>query len=123
MRVFKNIVFVRFAKKSGISDEALCRAVEDAEKGLIDADLGGGVIKQRVARQGEGKSGGFRTMILFRRNDRAFFVYGFAKNERANISQEELTEFKRLAAKMLNYSDAELEAAMKNKTLSEVDYE
>lgn len=123
MRVFKNSVFVRFAKKSGITDEALCRAVEDAEKGLIDADLGGGVIKQRVARQGEGKSGGFRTMILFRRNDRAFFVYGFAKNERANISQEELTEFKRLAAKMLSYSDAELEAAMKNKTLSEVDYE
>lgn len=114
---------MRFAKKAGVTDELLCKAIVNAEKGLIDADLGGGVIKQRVARDGEGKSGGFRTIILFRKGNRAFFVYGFAKNERDNISKEELTEFKRLAGKMLGYSDMELEAAVKSKILSEVYYE
>jgi len=123
LRIFKNKEFIRFARKSRISDAALCKAVMDAEKGLIDADLGGGVIKQRVAREGEGKSGGFRTMILFRTGIRAFFVYGFAKNERDNIEHNELTEFKRLAARMLNYSDAELDYAIKINILTEVTYE
>lgn len=123
MRIFKNKVFTRFARKSGISDAALCKAVIDAERGLIDADLGGGVIKQRVAREGGGKSGGFRTMVLFRTGTRAFFVYGFAKNERDNIEFDELTEFRRLAARMLNYSDAELRHAISNNKLTEVFYE
>jgi len=123
LRIFKNKVFTRFAKKSGISDAALCKAVIDAERGLIDADLGGGVIKQRVAREGGGKSGGFRTMVLFRTGTRAFFVYGFAKNERDNIELNELTEFRRLAARMLNYSDAELRHAISNNKLIEVFYE
>jgi hypothetical protein len=101
----------------------LCKAVIDAERGLIDADLGGGVIKQRVAREGGGKSGGFRTMVLFRTGTRAFFVYGFAKNERDNIELDELTEFRRLAARMLNYSDAELRHAISNNKLTEVFYE
>jgi hypothetical protein len=77
---------VRFARKAVLDDGARCRAVADAERGLIDADLGGGAIKQRIARRGQGKSGGFRVVILYRRGSRAFFVYGFAKNERANIS-------------------------------------
>jgi len=66
LRVFQTKSFARFAIKSGIDDHALCKAVINAENGLIDADLGGGVIKQRVARKGEGKSGGFRTIILFK---------------------------------------------------------
>ena len=123
MRIFKNKEFVRFARKARISDAVLCKAVMNAEKGLIDADLGGGVIKQRVAREGGGKSGGFRTMILFRTGTRAFFVYGFAKNERDNIELDELTEFRRLAAIMLNYSDVELEYAIQNNRLTEVTYE
>jgi hypothetical protein len=123
LRVFKNKEFIRFARKAKISDAALCKAITDAEKGLISADLGGGVIKQRVAREGEGKSGGFRTMVLFRTGTRAFFVYGFAKNERDNIDHHELTEFKRLAAIMLNYSDVELDCAIKRNVLAEVIYE
>jgi hypothetical protein len=123
LRIFKNKVFTRFARKSGISDAALCKAVIDAERGLIDADLGGGVIKQRVAREGGGKSGGFRTMVLFRTGTRAFFVYGFAKNERDNIELDELTEFRRLATRILNYSDAELRHAISNNKLIEVFYE
>jgi hypothetical protein len=84
VRIFKNKVFTRFAKKSGIDDASLCKAVSDAEKGLLDADLGGGVIKQGVAR-GDGKSGGFRPLILFRIGSLAFFVHGFAKNEQSKI--------------------------------------
>lgn len=120
LRIFKNKPFARFAKKSEISDTALYKAILNAENGLIDADLGGGVIKQRVPRDGEGKSGGFRTMILFRTGSRAFFVYGFAKNEQDNISDDDLIALKKLANKMLNYSDAELTTAINQKSLIEI---
>ena len=80
MRTFKTKAFTRFADKAGISEAALCRAVRDAERGLIAADLGGRVIKQRIARARQGKSGGFRTLIVFRTGARAIFVHGFAKN-------------------------------------------
>lgn len=79
MRVFKNAWFERFARKQKIADLALFDAVRRAENGQIDADLGGGVIKQRVSRPGQGKSGGYRTTILYRQKQRAFFVFGFAK--------------------------------------------
>ena len=120
MRIFKNKAFTRFARKSGIDDHSLCKAVRDAEQGLLDADLGGGVIKQRVARSGGGKSGGFRTLILFRIGTLAFFVHGYAKNERDNIDDDELAALRKLAAVMLNYDDAALCSAQKNKTLIEV---
>lgn len=120
IRIFKNKSFARFAKKAGISDIDLCRAIQNAEQGLVDADLGGGVIKQRVARDGAGKSGGFRTMILFKISNRAFFVYGFAKNEQDNISDDDLISLKKLAKKVLNYSDAELETAIQKQSFIEV---
>ena len=82
MRIFQNKAFIRFAKKAGIGDAVLCEAIRNAERGLIAADLGGGIIKQRIARPGQGKSGGFRTLIVFRAAARAFFVHGFAKNEK-----------------------------------------
>ncbi|MEK6746760.1 MAG: type II toxin-antitoxin system RelE/ParE family toxin [Pseudomonadota bacterium] len=123
MRVFQTKSFARFAIKSGIDDHALCKAVMNAENGLIDADLGGGVIKQRVARKGEGKSGGFRTIILFKIKDKAFFVYGFAKNEKSNIENNDLLDFRRLAADMLGYAELEIAKAVKNKLLIEVEYE
>lgn len=79
MRIFKTNVFARFSRKQHIRDEALAEAIARAERGLIDADLGGGVIKQRIARPGGGKSGGFRAVVLFRTKVRAVFVYGFEK--------------------------------------------
>jgi hypothetical protein len=95
-------------KKCGISDAVLCDAIREAERGLIAANLGGGVIKQRVARPGRGKSGGLRTLIVMREGDRAFFVHGFAKNERDNITRGELAALKRLAAELLAYDDRSL---------------
>lgn len=74
LRIFKTKWFVRFAQQNGIKDTVLCEAIANAEKGLIAADLGGGVIKQRIARPKEGKSGGYRSIILFRSGDRAIFV-------------------------------------------------
>jgi hypothetical protein len=120
MRVFKNKSFARFSRKARITDTVLCGAVDAASRGLIDADLGGGVIKQRIARPGEGKSGGFRTIILFRIRERAFFVHGFAKNERDNIRDDELAAFRMLAALMIAYDDDALARAIENGTLTEV---
>jgi hypothetical protein len=120
VRIFKNKAFTRFARKAGIDDASLCKAVKNAEKGLLDADLGGGVIKQRVARSGGGKSGGFRTLILFRIGSLAFFVHGFAKNEQANIDDDELVALRNLAEVMLHYDEAALSLALANKTLIEV---
>ena len=120
MRIFKNKAFTRFARKAVLSDAALCEAVANAERGLIDADLGGGVVKQRIARSGGGKSGGFRTIILFRAKHRAVFVHGFAKNERDNIRDDELAAFKMLAAEILNYDDAEIAKVVAAGTLTEV---
>jgi hypothetical protein len=120
MRVFKNKPFARFARKSGISDADLCKAIQDADRGLIGADLGGGVIKQRLARRGSGKSGGFRAMIFFRARERAIFVHGFAKNDMENIRPDELTALKKLAAEMLAYRREELESAIASGTIMEV---
>ena len=89
MRIFKNKSFMRFARKADLGDAVLCEAIREAERGLIAADLRGGVIKQRIARPGQGKSGGFRVLIVFKAGMRAFFVHGFAKNERDNIRDDE----------------------------------
>ena len=120
MRIFKNKSFARFARKSDITDAELCKAIKDAEHGLIDASLGGGVIKQRIARKGSGKSGGFRTMILFRAGELAIFVHGYAKNEMENIRPDELVALKKLAFTMLAYSEDAIDRAVANGTLVEV---
>ena len=82
MRLFKLKAFARFQRREGIADTVLSKAMVSVEKGIIDADLGGGLIKQRVARPGQGKRGGFRTIIAYRRGNRAIFLFGFAKSER-----------------------------------------
>lgn len=120
MRVFKNKAFTRFTRKNDISDRELCVVIENAERGLVDADLGGGVIKQRIARKGSGKSGGFRTIILFRAQERAVFVHGFAKSELGNIRTDELVVLKKLAAEMLAYREEAIDEALASGTLIEV---
>lgn len=121
MRIFKNAWFERFMRKQNIRDAALRVAVHRAEQGLIDADLGGGVIKQRVARPGQGRSGGYRTLILYRQAHRAFFVYGFAKSRQATITDEEAAAFKKAARHVLELTDEQLAALIRNGQFSEVD--
>ena len=120
MPVFKTKEFARFARREQISDADLCEAVLRAERGLVDADLGGGLIKQRIARKGQGRSGGFRTLLAYRAGDRSVFVYGFAKSERASISTKELSLWRTVAAAFLAMDRPALEAAIVASELAEV---
>jgi hypothetical protein len=122
-RVFKTKWFQRFARKEEIADVALLEAVARAEKGQIDADLGGDLIKQRVARPGQGKSGGYRTIILFRQGERAVFMYGFAKSERDNIEDDEVKEFKEAAKHVLALTEKQLAALVRKGDFLEVKHE
>jgi hypothetical protein len=97
MQAFKTRWFGRFAKREGVADKSLREAIERAERGLIDADLGGGLIKQRVARPGQGRSGGYRVIVAYRIRSRAVFLYGFAKSERENIGRDELISWRSVA--------------------------
>jgi hypothetical protein len=120
MTVYATKDFARFARKAGLHDTKLVQAAKDVAAGKFDADLGGGVYKQRVARDGEGKSGGFRTIIVFKIGGHSFFAHGFAKSEKANVSAKELKALKRLANLLLGYADAELVAAKSAGELVEV---
>ena len=111
MQTFKTKAFARFADSEGMEDAALCEAVRRACNGLIDADLGGGVIQQRIARKGGGRSGGFRTIVLFRRGELAFFVHGFAKSSRENLRRDELETFRLLADQYLKLDRTGLSVA------------
>lgn len=106
--VYKSKPFARFAKKARITDADLWKTAQLANNGVIDADLGGGVIKQRIARAGEGKSGGSRSIILFRKSDRAVYVYGFEKKDLVNIRDDELEAFRELAKVILGYTSDEI---------------
>jgi hypothetical protein len=104
LSVYKTRLFGRFARKARISDADLWKAADLANRGMIDADLGGGVIKQRIARPGEGKSGGSRTIIAFRKDDRAIYVFGFEKKDQANIDRSDLEVLRKLAKAFLGYT-------------------
>ena len=121
MRVFATKEFARFARKERIGSSQLCEAVRRAGSGLIDADLGGGVIKQRVARQGQGRSGGYRTIIAFRSGDRSVFMYGFAKNSKASLSDDELEVYRRLATAFLEADTAIMQRLIAADELKEVE--
>jgi len=120
VRIFKTRAFGRFARKERLADATLCEAIKRAEGGLLDADLGGQVIKQRVARPGQGRSGGYRTLIAYRSKTRAVFMFGFAKNDQDNVSDDELAELKKAAALMLGWSAKEVEALVKGGKWTEV---
>ena len=120
MRVYKIKGFARFQRRERITDTSLSEAVRGAERGLIDADLGGGLIKQRVARPGQGKSGGFRTVIAYRRGERAVFLFGFAKSEQANIDDDELEEWRDVGHAYLGLDTKQIEAAIAENELAEV---
>ncbi len=119
MRIFKNAWFERFARKHRISDKSLRKIVEQADKG-ISANLGSGVIKQRLARSGGGKSGGYRTIIFYRVAEKAFFIYAYAKNERENITAIEENAFRKAAPHVLNLTDEQLAQLIQQGQFTEV---
>ncbi len=108
MDVFKNAEFHNWAKKLGITDEVLSEAIKEISLGGYEANLGGNVYKKRIPLGNKGKSGGVRTILAFKINDKAFFIYGFAKNKKDNIDEKELKALKKLAKIYLNLTDEEL---------------
>lgn len=121
-RVFKTYTFSRWMKDTELTDELLLNAVAEMQNGLIDADLGGGVVKKRIALAGRGKSGSSRTLLATNKNDRWFFMFGFEKNERENVNSKELKSLKAVASDLLRYSDEELNVAVKSCRLVEICY-
>jgi len=120
VRIFQNVWFARFASRERIDARTLVEAVRRAERGQIDADLGGGVIKQRVARSGQGRSGGYRTLLFYRRGDRAVFVFGFAKRDRENISTSDLADLKQAARVTMGLSSPALDRLVEAGKLLEI---
>jgi hypothetical protein len=119
-RVFKTRHFHRWMRKTDLTDLALCHAIAEMSAGLIDADLGGGVVKKRVAMSGRGKSAGAGTLVATNRGARWFFVFGFEKNERANISSEELEALQVAAKDLLARTNEQLDQAVSDGALLEI---
>jgi hypothetical protein len=119
VRIFKTRTLAKFTRQNGIADASLVAAVDRAIRGSIDADLGGHIIKQRVARPGQGRRGGFRLLIGFG-SHRSVFLFGFAKNERENIEDAELMTLRDIAATFLKADDDKIAQALKDGTLVEV---
>jgi hypothetical protein len=120
MRVFKSRTFHQWAKSERLGDKSLKSAVDEMERGLFEANLGNGLYKKRVARKGQGKSSGYRTIIALKKNDRIVFMYGYAKSERDNISDKEEIAYKKLARYYLDITNSELNILIKIGELFEV---
>lgn len=119
--IFRSRPFSRWMRKAGLTDESLCGAVDEMSEGLIDADLGGHVVKKRIALPGRGKRGGARTIVATNLGDRWFFMLGFAKNERANIDKDELRALQELAEQFLALDEQQLDLAVRSGNLMEID--
>jgi hypothetical protein len=117
VRVFKTKGFSRFARKERLSDAKLVEVVREIEHGLQDGNLGGHLIKKRMGRAGAGKRGGYRTILVYHRGNRAVFLYGFAKNEKDNLNPVELQEYQKAAQVYLRLSESDI-----GKALEEIDY-
>lgn len=122
-RVFKTRHFARWSRKAGLLDDALCVAVSEMVRGLIDAELGGGVVKKRVPLPGRGKSGSTRTLVATNKGNRWIFVFGFEKNDRANIAANDLDALQKIAAALLRLNTQELSALVETESLQEICHE
>jgi len=120
MRIFKTRLFAKWAKKEELTDEILNQAVDEMERGLIDANLGGHVYKKRVAQKGRGKRGSTRTILVYQLSINAFFIFGYSKNEKDNVSDDELKQTKEFAKELLNYTETQLNVLVETGKLIEV---
>jgi hypothetical protein len=121
MKIYKTPQFNRWARKASLGDAELCQAALEIADGLYEADLGGGLFKKRIARMGQGKRSGFRTLVAFNRVDRWVFLYGFAKNDRSNINDDEKEALKELADYTLSLTPSELQTLVLENKLVEID--
>jgi len=122
VRIFLTKGVAKFTRQERIGDNSLREAIDRAGRGLIDADLGGSLIKQRVARPGQGRSGGFRMIVAIRTATRAVFLYGFAKSDRESIGDDEQEALQAIGANWLAANDKQIADAIKDGVLKEIDY-
>ena len=113
--------FSKWSRKAGLTNSAILESLDDLEKGLSIADLGKNLFKVRVKREGQGKSSGYRTIVVFKKDRIAVFLYGFAKNERENISNKELSYFKKLGSDFLKLNSSQLKKAIKKEVLFDLE--
>ena len=123
MKIFKHKIFAKWAKDEGINNTTLREAILEVNAGLFEANLGAGLYKKRVARSGQGKRGGYRTLIAFKQDDRAIFIFGFAKNDQENIEEQQLIAYKKLAKTYLSATSLMIIRAIKIGELIEVKYD
>ena len=115
--------FKKWSKKANLSNQNMLEAIKNLEAGLSNADLGNHLYKVRIKRASSGKSSGFRTIILYKEKDRAIFLYGFGKNEKANINKAELRYFKKLGNDLLALTLDQLKQAIEQKILFDLEVE
>lgn len=121
MPIFKTRTFARWDRKEGLKDAVLRAAVDEMQAGFVDTNLGGGLLKKRMARAGSGKSGGHRTLLATNLRDRWIFLYGFSKNERDNVDDVDLRDLKRIAQAYLGMEEELLNRLLDAGELMEVD--
>lgn len=122
MRIFKTRLFAKWAQKERLTDDLLSQAICETERGLIEANLGGNVYKKRIAQKGRGKRGSTRTILVYRSSINAFFIFGYSKNEKDNISDDELKQTKELAKELLSYTTTQLNKLVETGKLIEVEH-
>lgn len=120
MRIFKNKLFHQWVQELKLNDSNLMKAIDELSKGLYEVNLGGNTYKKRISLENRGKRGGTRTIVAFKNHDKAFFIYGFAKNKQSNILPKEEKALKSLAKIYFSYNDNEIEQAIKKGELFEV---
>jgi hypothetical protein len=123
MKIIKTKIFAKWADKNKISEQSLVIAANEIALDLYEANYGSGVLKKRVANKGRGKSSSTRTIVAFKKGKNCFFIYGFEKIEKSNISSNEEKAFKIIAKSLLNYSDLELNQLIKDGILLEINNE
>jgi len=123
MRVFKTKTFDRCAKKSNVSDEALIASAIEISQGNFEANLGSNIFKKRIATKGRGKSGSVRTIVAFKINGHSFFMFGYEKNDKSSLTENEERALRLVAKGMFEKTEAELNKLVKNGALVEVRYE
>lgn len=123
MRILKTKLFHRWAKKNQLNDDALIKAINEIEEGLVDVDLGSHIYKKRIATKGKGKSGSVRTVLAYKTKNRAFFLYVFEKKQRDNISEKEIQALKIFGAYLLKLTDRQIDDKIKEGSLLEINNE
>lgn len=120
MQIFKTRYFQRWARYIGVEDIQLKKAIHEIEQGLHDGDLGSHLFKKRIALSGRGKRGGARAIVAYWKDKKAFLIYGYTKNDQANITPQEVQAYRKLAQSYFSYGDGIIQKLIQEQELTEI---